>query len=87
MTSIMYNNLNRTIENLSEIFYFALVKVSFLGITLPPLFTGLVNYFIYDFGDESFPDVTLMCVLKFERKELPIERRIIFFPQKATIQL
>lgn len=49
-----YRKLNARIEWASEWYYFLLVKLSSLGCMIPPLFLTIVNYIIFDMGDESY---------------------------------
>lgn len=49
-----YQKLNEIIELVSEIYYFLLLKISIPGVILPPLFVTIVNYYVYDLGNESY---------------------------------
>lgn len=56
----MYDEVIEKIEQMSKLIHFGLIKVSFVcSVTVPVLMTSL-NYFIFEKGDESFPDVQLM---------------------------
>lgn len=49
-----YTKLNEKIEWASGWYYFLLVKFSSLGCMIPAVFLTIVNYTIYDMGDESY---------------------------------
>lgn len=55
----MYDELNAKIERLCKWLYIALVRVALAGTMLPPLLITLVNYYIYDLGDESIQDIQM----------------------------
>lgn len=42
------------IERMSERFYFVLDKLTAPGALLPALFLTVINYFIYDLGDDAY---------------------------------
>lgn len=54
ISKFMYDNVNRKVEQLSQILYILLVKLDIPGCVLPPFIATMVNYYIYDLGDESF---------------------------------
>lgn len=49
-----YTKLNEKIESASGWYYFLLVKFSSLGCMIPAVVLTIVNYTIYDMGDESY---------------------------------
>lgn len=49
-----YRKSNDIVELFSEMYYFLLVKISVPGIVLPPLVLTIVNYYVYDMGNESY---------------------------------
>lgn len=56
----MYVDVIEKIEKMSKLIHFGLMKVSFVcSITVPVIMTS-VNYFIFDKGNQSFPEVQLM---------------------------
>lgn len=50
----LYAALNERIERISKLVYFCLTYLSAPGALLPPFALSVVNYFVYDLGDESF---------------------------------
>lgn len=60
VSKAMYVDVIEKIEKMSKLIHFGLMKVSFVcSITVPVIMTS-VNYFIFDKGNESFPEVQLM---------------------------
>lgn len=52
--TLKYVELIEQIERMTEVFYFALAKVSVSGCFLPAFLITVINYFIYDLGEKSF---------------------------------
>lgn len=50
----MYAELNGKIEQMTELMYFAVVKLTPVGVMMPALIITIVNYYLYDLDDESF---------------------------------
>lgn len=50
----MYVKTTERIERMFRSLDIFLVKLSFVGVLIPPLLNTAVNYFVYDMGDESF---------------------------------
>lgn len=55
-TNAEYNMLNEKIERMSKWTHFALMKATVLLLSLPLIVMPLVDYFVYDLGDESFEE-------------------------------
>lgn len=53
-SSAIYTELNAKIELMSKWSYIILVKVCLVGIFLPLLLLTIVNYFVFQLGEESF---------------------------------
>lgn len=49
-----YCNLINKIELLSEIYHFMVVKLTMPGVVLPAFLLTMINYFIYDLGNDSY---------------------------------
>lgn len=73
----LYNGLNGKIERMCKWLYIAMIKVSIAGTMLPPLLITLVNYYIYDLGDESIQDIQMMYVV-FSKKFENVIRSFLF---------
>lgn len=71
MASFKYCNLNNKIERFSEVFHFVLVKCTTAGIVLPAILVTMINYFIYDLGDDAyflpFPIVFVQKIYLFDK--------------------
>lgn len=50
----MYREMDAKIERMSKLFYTAYVTITPVVVVLPAILITLVNYYIYDLGDESF---------------------------------
>lgn len=50
----MYIALNEKIERLSHLIYMGSIKLTIPGLMIPSIFISLINFFVYDFGDDSF---------------------------------
>lgn len=50
-----FQNLNEVIEQVSEIYYFLLVKLSIPGVLVPPLVVTAINYYVYDSNSYFLP--------------------------------
>lgn len=50
----MYSELNDKIENMTKLLYFVMLKLSLAGFSIPMLAITIGNYFLCDFGDESY---------------------------------
>lgn len=50
----MYIALNERIEQFSQLFYTGSIKLTIPGLMVPAIFITLINFFVYDFGDDSF---------------------------------
>lgn len=62
----MYAELNRNIELITELMYFAVVKLTPIGVMVPALIITVVNYCVYGLGNESFfLPIMVMYVLYF----------------------
>lgn len=66
-----YRKLNADIERVSEMYFLISLRLSIPGGILPPLITTLLNYFVYDLGDESYViPYPILYVLKYEVKRV-----------------
>lgn len=55
--------IDENIELISNVIHFVTTKLTIAGLLLPPLVLTAINYFIYDFGDESYVlPYPVMCV-------------------------
>ena len=72
-TLTTYSVLNEKIERFSKLLHFAVVKVTLAGATIPSILTALINYFILNLGDESYPVIPLL-----------LAKLILFFFQTKT---
>lgn len=50
----MYAELSEKIELITKFMYFAVVKLTPIGVMVPALIITIVNYSVYDLGNESF---------------------------------
>lgn len=50
----MYIELNDRIERMSKSMQLIMVKFTCAGFVIPNLMTGLINYYVFDLGEESF---------------------------------
>lgn len=57
-----YMDLSEEIEQSSKSVYFAMVKLTLTVFKVPEILTVLMNYFVYDLGDESYENIFIMCV-------------------------
>lgn len=55
-------DLSEEIEQSSKSVYFAMVKLTLTVFKAPEILTVLINYFVYDLGDESYENIFIMCV-------------------------
>lgn len=63
----MYSIVNRKIERLCHILYIVIGRVTIPGVLIPALLITIVNYFVNNFGSESFYlPVLVVYVLKFD---------------------
>lgn len=53
-SKIVYMKLSTKIDGITEIFYFAIMKLTIPWIMLPSLVVTTINYIIYGLGKESF---------------------------------
>lgn len=60
ISKAVYVKVIEKIERTSKLILFGLMKVSFVCSETVPLVMILMNYFIFDKGNASFPDVQLM---------------------------
>lgn len=62
-SAALYDKSNEQIEQMCEIMYFVMTKLTAIGSITPLVLLTIVNYFVYDLRDESylllFP---VMCV-------------------------
>lgn len=54
ISKAIYNKMDAKIHRLVKLFYTVYVKLTLLLILIPPVLVTVVNYYIYDLGDESF---------------------------------
>lgn len=57
-----YMDLSEKIERSSKSVHFAMVKLTLTVFKVPEFLTVLINYFIYDLGDESYENIFIMYV-------------------------
>lgn len=50
----MYDDVNGKVEQLSNVMYLILVKINIPICVGAPFITTMVNYYIFDLGDDSF---------------------------------
>lgn len=50
----MYIKLNERIERIFKLLHFLFVEMSIVGVVLPAALITIVNYFVYNLGDESW---------------------------------
>lgn len=50
----MYSKLNEKIERMSNLVYLLIIKLTVPGVIIPGLLITIVNYFVYDLGDDSY---------------------------------
>ena len=50
----LYIESNEKVEKFYESYQFAIVKLTYASLLLPPMLITTVNYFIYDLKDESY---------------------------------
>lgn len=53
-SKLLYIGIIERIERMSQRFYFIAVKISFVGLMIPPLLSSYTNYFLYDLKEASF---------------------------------
>ena len=52
--SISYDELSEKIEQISKLVDLIILKLTFLGTILSAVLLTIINYFVYNLGDESF---------------------------------
>lgn len=50
----MYIALIAKIERFSQLIYIGTIKLTIPGLMIPAICITLINFFVYDFGDDSF---------------------------------
>lgn len=50
----MYIEMIEKIERLSQLIHIGVIKLSIPGVIVPALLITFINFFVYDFGNESF---------------------------------
>lgn len=46
--------VNESIEYMSKLLHFAILKVTIAGVEIPALLATIINYFVYDLEDDSY---------------------------------
>ena len=72
-----YSEMSAKIERISQFYYFFLVKFSIPCTLFPSLVITIINYYVYDLGDEAFflpsPIVYVFWINWLFKKKFPVK--------------